>query len=110
MPPVTLPAGLTAEAYLQGGYVTGEYATPFADGQARVTAQLAGTEDFRLTAGGAAWGGAQDDAQRLDIGPSAGLSFRMGRARGRIAADYRFRVAGDAEPSSGPALTLTAGF
>ena len=108
--PVPLPAGLTAEAYLQGGYVTGEFATPFADGQARVTRELAGSQDFRLTAGGAAWGGAQDDAQRLDIGPSAGLSFRLGQARGRIAADYRFRVAGDAEPSSGPALTLTAGF
>ncbi|MWV27296.1 hypothetical protein [Aurantiacibacter rhizosphaerae] len=110
LPPVALPAGFTGEAYLQGGYVTGDFATPFADGQARVTRKLAGTDDFRLMAGGAAWGGAQDDAQRLDIGPSAGLHFRVGRARGRIAADYRFRIAGNAEPASGPALTLTAGF
>jgi len=110
LPPVELPAGMTAEAYVQGGYVTGDFATPFVDGQARITRELAGTDDFRLTAGGGAWGGAQDDAQRLDIGPSAGFSFRVGEARGRISADYRFRVAGDAEPSSGPALTLTAGF
>lgn len=108
--PVALPAGFTAEAYVQGGYVTGEFATPFVDGQARITRELAGTDNFRLTAGGGVWGGAQDDAQRLDVGPSAGVSFRMGQARGRLSADYRFRVAGDAEPASGPALTLTAGF
>ncbi len=110
LPPVALPAGLTAEAYLQAGYVTGDFATPFADGQARVTRELAGNDNMRLSAGGAAWGGAQEDAQRLDIGPSAGLAFRIGETRARISADYRFRIAGDAEPSSGPALTLTAGF
>ncbi|GAA5061584.1 hypothetical protein GCM10023208_31080 [Erythrobacter westpacificensis] len=110
LPPVSLPAGLTGEAYVQGGYVTGEFATPFVDGQARITRELASAGDFRLTAGGGMWGGAQEDAERLDVGPSAGLSFRIGAARGRVSADYRFRVAGDAEPSSGPALTLTAGF
>ncbi len=110
VPPVDLPAGLTAEAYLQGGFVSGEFTTAFVDGQTRVTRELVGTRDFRLTAGAAAWGGAQDDAQRLDIGPSLGVGFRIGRARGRIAADYRIRIVGDAEPSSGPALTLTAGF
>lgn len=110
LPPIGLPGGLTGEAYAQGGYVSGDFATAFIDGQARITGELAGTQDFTLTAGGGAWGGAQDDGGRLDIGPSAGVSFRLGRARGRIAADYRFRVAGDAQPASGPALTLTAGF
>ncbi len=109
-PPVNLPAGLTGEAYLQGGYVTGDFATPFVDGQARITRDVALTDDFRLSAGAGAWGGAQDDAQRLDVGPSAGVSFRVGPASGRVSADYRFRVAGSAEPSSGPALTLSAGF
>ncbi|MFB0613467.1 hypothetical protein [Aurantiacibacter poecillastricola] len=108
--PIDLPAGLSGEAYLQGGYVTGEYATAFVDGQARVTKGLAGSSTFKLTAGGGAWGGAQEDGRRLDIGPTAALEFGIGGARGRISADYRFRVAGNAEPSSGPALTLTAGF
>ncbi|WP_120076912.1 hypothetical protein [Aurantiacibacter odishensis] len=110
LPPVSLPAGLTGEAYVQGGYVSGEFATAFVDGQARITRELASAGDFRLTAGGGVWGGAQEDAERLDVGPSAGVSFRIGAARGRVSADYRFRVAGDAEPASGPALTLTAGF
>lgn len=110
LPPVALPGGLTGEAYVQGGYVSGEFATPFVDGQARITRELAGTEQFRLTAGAGAWGGAQDDGERLDVGPSAAVTFQLGAARGRVSADYRFRVAGDAEPSSGPALTVTAGF
>ena len=110
LPPVTLPGGFTGEAYVQGGYVTGEFATPFVDGQARITRELAGNDQFRLTAGAGAWAGAQDDANRLDVGPSAGVTFDLGSARGRVSADYRFRIAGDAEPSSGPALTLTAGF
>ncbi|WP_271077034.1 hypothetical protein [Aurantiacibacter sp. MUD61] len=109
-PPVSLPAGLTGEAYVQGGYVTGDFATGFVDGQARITRRVVGTDDFRLEAGGGAWGGAQEGSGRLDIGPSASVSFRLGEARGRVSADYRLRVAGDAEPSSGPALTLSAGF
>ena len=49
---------------------------------------------------------------RVDAIGLGGLTpvFRVGEARGRLAADYRFRVAGDAEPRSGPALTVSAGF
>jgi hypothetical protein len=110
LPPVQLPAGFSGEAYVQAGYVSGEFATPFVDGQARITREVARSDNFRLTAGAGAWGGAQEDAGRLDVGPSAAVGFDLGRARGRLAADYRFRVAGEAEPSSGPAITLTAGF
>ena len=108
--PLALPAGFTGEAYVQGGYVSGDFATAFVDGQARISRDLAASNDFRLSAGAGAWGGAQHGAERLDIGPSAGIGFRIGQTFGRLSADYRFRVAGDAEPSSGPALTLSAGF
>jgi len=110
LPPLELSPGLRAEAYLQAGYVGGRYATAFADGQARIDGELARDDDLRLTAGAGAWGGAQKGSARLDIGPSAGLSFRLGETRGRVSADYRFRVAGNAEPASGPAVTLSAGF
>ncbi len=36
--------------------------------------------------------------------------FRLGGANARIAVDYRQRVAGDAVPGSGPALTISTGF
>ena len=110
LPPQRLPGGLVAEAYGQAGYVGGRDATAFVDGQARVDRSVSASANFDLRAGAAAWGGAQDDGARLDVGPSASLAFRVGTARGRVAADYRFRLAGDAEPASGPALTLSAGF
>jgi hypothetical protein len=109
-PTLRLPLGARAEAYAQGGYVGGEFATAFVDGQARAERTLARRGEAEISAGAGIWGGAQKGSARLDIGPTAAVSFRLGEARARVAADYRFRVAGDAEPSSGPALTLSAGF
>ncbi|HWK42017.1 MAG TPA: hypothetical protein VNR60_08800 [Croceibacterium sp.] len=110
LPPVDLPLGLRGEGYVQAGYVGGEAASAFADGQARVERDLANMGEVALSAGAGVWGGAQKDAARLDIGPSAAATFPLGELRVRIAADYRFRIAGRAEPASGPALTVSAGF
>lgn len=108
--PVALPLGVRAEVYLQGGYVGGAYATAFVDGQIRAERRVVGIGKTELSAGGGIWGGAQRDAARVDVGPSAAVTFPLARGRGRVSADYRFRVGGDAAPSSGPALTLSAGF
>ncbi len=108
--PLDLPAGLRAEVYAQGGYVGGRFATPFADGQARMTREVAAFDLGELRAGAGAWGGAQRGAARLDIGPSASVDMRLGDSPARLALDYRLRVAGDAEPGSGVAVTLSSGF
>lgn len=105
-----LPAGLRGEAYGQAGYVGGRAGTPFADGQVRIDRALARLGSAELRAGGGAWGGVQRGAGRLDLGPSATLDFPLGGGRARIAADWRLRVAGQARPQSGAALTLSAGF
>ena len=110
LPPMALPLGTRGEVYVQGGYVGGEFATAFIDGQARIDRAIVGLGGAELRAGAAAWGGAQKGAERLDIGPSAALAFRIGQSYARAAVDYRFRVAGEAEPSSGPALTISASF
>ena len=111
LPPIDLPLGLRLEAYAQGGYVAGRFATPFIDGQAKldtVAVRLGRASQMRIGAG--LWGGAQDHAARLDAGPGASLDFPLGEARARLALDYRIRIAGDAEPTNGPALTFSAGF
>ena len=108
--PRQLPGGLEADLYLQGGYVAGPDATAFGDGQLRVTARLARFEPGTLRAGGGAWAGAQQGAARVDIGPTAQLDLPVGRAGVRLALDYRVRVAGEAAPGSGLALTLSTGF
>lgn len=110
LPPADLPGGLRAETYVQAGYVGGAGATPFIDGQARIEAPLVSVGKLRLRAGGGVWGGAQKDASRLDVGPTATLALPLGSGGGRLSADWRFRVAGNAAPASGPALTLSAGF
>jgi hypothetical protein len=109
LPAVALVPGLVAEAYGQAGYVGGHYATAFVDGQARIERQLTRIGGLDLRAGAGAWGGAQRDAARLDLGPTASLLVPLGPVQARLALDYRVRVAGRAEPSSGPALTLSAG-
>jgi urocanate hydratase len=101
---------MTGELYAQAGYVGGRYATPFVDGQARIDRGVADVGPATLRAGAGAWGGAQKGAARLDIGPSVSVSLQTGRVHSRMAVDYRIRVAGDARPATGPALTISAGF
>ena len=112
-PPLGLPLGARAEAYLQAGYVGGPGATAFADGQLSVTRRLVRFGPAELSAGAGVWGGAQQGASRLDIGPTASLRMPLGGSLGvsaRLSADWRFRVGGRAAPTSGPAITLSAGF
>jgi hypothetical protein len=100
-----LPGGLWAEAYGQAGVVGVRSRDPFVDGSVRV-ALPAGPVEI----GGGAWGAAQPGAARLDAGPSVSYRLPVRRANLRLQADWRFRIAGDAAPGSGPALTLAADF
>ena len=59
---------------------------------------------------GGVWSGGQTGAARLDLGPRASLRVATGPATSRLALDWRFRVAGNARPASGPTLTISAGF
>ncbi|WP_374409029.1 hypothetical protein [Pelagerythrobacter sp.] len=110
LPPARLPFALRGEAYLQAGYVGGDFATAFVDGQARADREVARFDLGTLRAGAGVWGGAQKGAARLDVGPSAALHLDLGVAPARLAVDYRVRVAGTAMPDTGVALTLSTGF
>lgn len=113
LPPQALPLGLRAEAYAQAGYAGGRGATAFYDAQAMIDRAVPGiagkSRDLRVGAG--AWSGGQEGAVRLDIGPRASFRLDLGDATpARIAFDWRFRVAGNARPGSGPALTVASSF
>jgi len=120
LPPLALPGGLRAEAYVQAGYVAGRGATTFVDGQLRIDGALGAVGPggpvgaigrAELRAGAGAWGGAQQGAARLDIGPTATLGIQLNPAlSARLGLEWRLRVAGQAAPASGPAITLSAGF
>lgn len=115
LPPIALPHGAQLDAYGQAGWVGGASSTAFADGQASVTRAVgavtkASGEDLRLSVGAGAWGGAQEDAQRLDLGPTVRLDLKVGAVPARISIDWRERVGGQAGPDSGLAATVSARF
>lgn len=108
--PQKLPLSSHITAYGQAGYVGGDFATPFADGQARLDREVVKYDLAKLRVGAGVWGGAQKGAARLDLGPTASADITLGESSARLAVDYRHRVAGDAEPQSGIAITLSTGF
>lgn len=110
LPPRDLPAGMRAEIYVQGGYVAGKFATPFADGQLHVLRDVKDFDLGRVSLGAGLWAGAQKGASRTDVGPSMRLDVDIGEVPARLSVDYRARVAGDADPASGAAVTLSTRF
>ena len=98
-----LGAGLKLDAYAQGGVVGHKRPLWFADGALTVTRPL-----FRnVSAGLGLWAGGQTGLYRVDAGPR--LTLDVGRGM-RMHLDYRQRLAGDALPASGPALTVAGDF
>ena len=110
LPPLLITEKFGAEAYAQAGYVGGDFSTPFVDGQVKVERRMATVKGVDLHLGAGTWGGAQKGAARLDIGPTASARFLIDEVPVRLTADYRVRVAGDAKPDSGLAITLSSGF
>lgn len=91
------------DAYLQGGVVGIRSRDLFVDGGATLTRPLFG----RFSAGFGVWGGAQPGLYRVDAGPRISMQVRRNV---RVHADWRQRLAGNAAPGSGPALTLAGDF
>lgn len=98
-----MPLKFNLDAYVQAGIVGLRSRDYFADGAFAFTRPLYG----RFSAGFGIWGGVQPGLYRMDAGPR--ISFRV---RDNIHAhlDWRQRLAGNAQPASGPALTLAADF
>lgn len=100
-----LGRGWRLDGYAQAGVVGARSRDAFVDGSARLSRAIGPIE-----VGGGVWGAAQPGASRLDVGPQLALPIRADRVSLRLTAEYRFRIAGDARPSSGPALTLGVDF
>ena len=98
-----LPWKFALDGYVQAGVVGLNSRDYFADGAFAFTRPIWG----RVSGGFGIWGGVQPGLYRVDAGPR--LSFKV---RDNIYAhvDWRQRIAGTAQPSSGPALTLAADF
>jgi hypothetical protein len=105
-----LPAKFTLDAFGQAGWTSGRDGGAFFDAQARVMRPVTTIGGITIKAGAGAWAGGQEDVRRLDVGPALAAQFPLAKTRLDLRLDWRQRVAGDAEPKSGPAITLSTGF
>ncbi|HEV7341046.1 MAG TPA: hypothetical protein VGN68_05375 [Sphingopyxis sp.] len=107
---VALPHGFRLEAYGQAGVVGARRRDGFADGAVVIDHGIGPDETSPLRLGALAAGAVQPDAARVDVGPRLTLRLPQVGEGGRIALDWRQRIAGDARPASGLALTLASDF
>ena len=98
------------ETYIAAGYVSGGKEQYFADGYAAIQKTALEARDGNLSVGGGIWAATQKNVSRVDIGPSANINLHIGGMPSRIAIDWRQRIAGNAAPGSGLALTFSTGF
>lgn len=108
--PSDIAPGVRIEAYGQGGAIARDGIAGFVDASARVTHLLGKIGQARVDIGIGAWGSAQRDAARFDIGPSVVATLPIARRSFRLTLDWRERIAGDARPGSGPALSIGSDF
>lgn len=101
-----LGSKIVANGYAQAGVVGFGKRQAFVDGSMVVERHLTA----KASAGIGIWGAAQPGVARLDTGPQMTVKVAAGRTPVRIAASWRFRLAGHAAPRSGPAITMGADF
>jgi hypothetical protein len=107
---VSLPAGFALDAYAQAGIVGARRRDGFADGALVVDRRLGDDDRSPLRFGALAAGAVQPGVSRIDVGPRLTLRLPDVGRGSRIALDWRQRVAGNARPESGLALTLATDF
>ncbi len=98
-----MPLHFLLDAYLQGGVVGFRRRDKFIDGGLTLTRPVY----KQFSAGFGVWGGAQPGLYRVDAGPR--VTMRVKRNI-RVHLDWRQRLAGNAKPGSGPAITLASDF
>ena len=107
---VALPGRFQFEAYGQAGFVGARRRDEFADAAVVVDREIVHMPRASLHLGALAAGSMQPGVGRVDVGPRLTLRLPDVGGGSRIALDWRQRVAGDARPGSGAALTLATDF
>ena len=96
--------------YAQTGIVGFARGDGFIDSALQIERALLDRNHTDLRLGVGFWGAAQPGVARIDVGPILVIKQRLGAASLRISAEYRWRVAGQARPASGPALSIGTNF
>lgn len=107
---VKLGEGFQTRGYAQAGMVGLRRRDIFIDGAVSVSRPLARRGGINVEGGAMVAGGAQPGLTRIDAGPELSLTAPDQLAGTRLSLQWRFRVAGNARPASGPAIVLGADF
>ncbi|UAK24151.1 hypothetical protein [Sphingomonas nostoxanthinifaciens] len=100
-----IPGVFVIDGYAQAGVVGAHHRDLFVDGAIRTGRRLA-FGPATATLGAALWGAAQPGVSRIDTGPRIGVTMPLADHVLSVAVEGRLRVAGQASPGSGAALTL----
>ncbi len=95
-----------ADVYAQAGMVGVQHPMLFTDGAAKISRSIGDSRAIGI----GLWGGIQPGLKRLDVGPSATTVIGPPRLNMRLTLDWRVRIAGDARPDSGIAITMSKDF
>jgi hypothetical protein len=98
-----LPWDFRLNSYVQGGVVGLKSRDLFVDGGFTVTRPVW----KQFSAGFGVWGAAQPHLYRVEAGPRVTMKVRNNL---KVHVDWRQKLAGNARPGSGPALTLAGDF
>jgi hypothetical protein len=101
---------LQLDGYVQGGVVGIKSQRLFAGGNAVISISTNTKADGPIRLGLGAWGDAQPNAARLDLGPDLSMRTHLFGMPMRVSGQWRFRILGKAEPKSGPALVIGGDF
>lgn len=107
---LALPSAFRLDTFAQAGIVSGPAGGPFADFSAHVDRKIIQRTADTARAGAGIWAGGQNDIFRIDIGPTIRGDIAISDGHLHVSADWRFRIAGEATPASGPAMTLSTSF
>ncbi|MBY0520062.1 MAG: hypothetical protein K2P79_06520, partial [Sphingomonas sp.] len=108
--PSNIGGDFRLEGYSQAGAIKRRALIGYVDGAVRLNRQIATIGGTAVDLGGGSWGAAQPGAARLDVGPSISLRLPVRAEHLRLSLDWRQRIAGNAAPGSGAALSLGTDF
>lgn len=107
---IPLRLGFHASMFGQAGFIPSNKTGGFFDAQIHATRPIGKIHGVTFASGIGAWAGGQRRSDRVDIGPSVNSKFKLGGTDIQMSADWRHKIAGNAAPGSGPALTISTGF
>lgn len=107
---IVLPLKFRLDGYGQAGVVSGKLGGAFADMMLQARRPVGRVGPANVIVGAGAWAGGQDKVLRVDVGPSVAAVVPVAGAQFRLEASWRLRVAGNADPGNGPAVSLSTSF